>query len=408
MKFKQTALALGAGLVLVLGPSAAAWACETPPEECVPSEAIAAYDDPDTLVSEAYDDEPILVTPASDTKVIDTEAVDKWYSWTGGPADDHPFPNDNWQPDNGNHNGFDQSPGLLQRDKGESGRSDFFWHEVVAEVSHVEHVDAIYAPGEHHDAVYEPGAHHDAVPAVTCETPPPTFDPTCTSVNDTDTIQGTGVIEVAGDWDEDWITVPFSGTLADIGTVLDIQATPLQYVGLHIDTTEGTIVFEEEPSYGGNLWSNSSWDGVEAGLGYPAFGSIDEYIELNGDVSVTGIRLLYTSPEASSTKVSSFTIACTTFTFVTPTEEPTDEPTETPTPTPTPTDPVTTPPATVTPTPVAAVITTTTPPTTEVATAVTPALASTGSTVAPLLITAAVLLMAGAGIMLGRRKFSTK
>lgn len=145
-----------------------------------------------------------------------------------------------------------------------------------------------------------------------------TYEPTCSAVTGTDTIVGTGVISVAGDWDSNSIPVPFSGTLADIGTVLNINATPLQYVGLHIHTAEGTIVFEEEGSYAGNLWSNVAWDGVSAGMGYPAFGSIEDFIELNGDVVVTGVDLLYTHPEASSTKVTSFTIGCTTYTFVPP------------------------------------------------------------------------------------------
>jgi len=138
-----------------------------PPPTCTPSDA---YDDPDILVSEAYDDPPILVHEAytdPDVTVIDVEAVDKWYSWTGGPSDTHPAPPaGSWQVDNGNHNGFDQSPGLLQRDKGNSGESDWFYHVVIAEQSHVvpgEHHDAVYAPGDHHDAVYTPGAHHDAV-----------------------------------------------------------------------------------------------------------------------------------------------------------------------------------------------------------------------------------------------------
>lgn len=143
----------------------------------------------------------------------------------------------------------------------------------------------------------------------------PTFAPSCTTVTGEQTLVGDGVLSVEGDWDTTSIAVPFSGTLADIGTVLDIQADPIQYVGLHIDTAEGTISFEEEPSYGGKLWSGSAWAGVDAGMGYAAFGSIEEFIHLNGDVTVTGIRLLYTHPEASTTTVESFTIGCTIYTF---------------------------------------------------------------------------------------------
>lgn len=146
----------------------------------------------------------------------------------------------------------------------------------------------------------------------------PCYQPGCDVVSGSDTIVGDGVLAVEGDWDSTSIAVPFSGTLADIGTVLDIDADPIQYVGLHIRTAEGDITFEEEPSYGGKLWSTSAWDGVNPGLGYAAFGTIEEFIHLNGDVAVTGIDLLYTHPEASSTTVESFTIGCTEFTFVPP------------------------------------------------------------------------------------------
>lgn len=154
-----------------------------------------------------------------------------------------------------------------------------------------------------------------------CIAPPPTFEPTCTTVTGSDTLVGDGVISVPGNWEERWIDVPFTGTLADIGTTLNIDATPLQYVGLHIDTAEGTIVFEEEPSYNGNLWSKNGWDGVNAGMGYAAYGSIQDFITLNGDVAVTGIRLLYTSPTESTTTVESFTIGCTEYTFLPPIPE---------------------------------------------------------------------------------------
>ena len=157
---------------------------------------------------------------------------------------------------------------------------------------------------------------------------PPTFEPSCTTVTGSQWIEGDGVLSVAGDWATAQVAVPFAGTLADIGTVLDVEASETQYLGLHIDTAEGTIVFEEEPSYEGNLWSTSAWAGVEAGMGYASFGSIEEYIHLNGDVQVTGIRLLYTHPEASSTTVESFTIGCTVYTFVAPLPEDTTVPGE--------------------------------------------------------------------------------
>lgn len=286
-----------AAMALVAAPAAAS-ATET----CIPQDAVAPYDE---VVSEAYDE-----------IVVDSAAVDLWYSWTGGPSEEHAFPGPDWQVDQGEHNGFDQAPGLLQRDKGESGESDWFYHEVIAEVSHV----------VHHDAVI---VHHEGIPAVVCPPDEPTTQqPTCTTVTGEVVVNDDGVLEVDGDWDTESISLPFSGTLADIGTVLDIEATPIQYVGLHIRTAQGSITYEEEPSYGGKLWSEASWDGVSAGMGYAAFGTIEEFIAQNGDVVVTGIDLLYTHPEASSTTVTSATIGCTLYLFeeevvvVPPTEEP--------------------------------------------------------------------------------------
>jgi hypothetical protein len=145
-----------------------------------------------------------------------------------------------------------------------------------------------------------------------------TYEPSCLSIIGTQTIVGDGVLTVSGDWDSEYIAIPGNGmTLADIGpgSLLDIDADPIQYVGLHIITAEGPVVFEEEPSYGGNLWSTATWDGVNAGMGYAAFGSMEEFIHLNGDVVVQEIRLLYTHPSASSTTVTSFTIGCTVYEF---------------------------------------------------------------------------------------------
>lgn len=168
------------------------------------------------------------------------------------------------------------------------------------------------------------GVHGDGVIksiTVGCQTytfdyiPPQTYEPTCTTVTGSQTIIGDGVLTVPGGWESATIPVPFTGTLADVGTVLNIEADPIQYVGLHIHTAQGTIVFEEEPTYGGNLWSTVAWDGVNPGMGYAAFGSITEFIHLNGAVEVTGIDLLYTHPDASSTTVSEFTIGCVTYTF---------------------------------------------------------------------------------------------
>lgn len=107
-----------------------------------------------------YDEEPEcpVGTHVQVYEEIIEEEHDVWYAWTGGHSNDHPFPDERWQLTNGEHNGFPQDVwGLYQRDKGNSGNSDFFWHELVEQV-----VDRTY----------------DCVPDET-EEPTPTDDPTC-------------------------------------------------------------------------------------------------------------------------------------------------------------------------------------------------------------------------------------
>lgn len=116
-----------------------------------------------------------------------------------------------------------------------------------------------------------------------------------------------GLLEVEGGWATDTISTGWTGTIADLTGGLDIDADPIQYVGLHIQTPAGTLVYEEEPSYGGKLWSNTA-SNVPAGMGYASFGTIEEFAAAHGDIAVTDVVVLYTHPEASSTTVSSVTI----------------------------------------------------------------------------------------------------
>lgn len=138
--------------------------------------------------------------------------------------------------------------------------------------------------------------------------------PKCDTVTGSQTLTGDGVLSVEGGWAEAQITVPFNGTLADLGTVFDLTASDTKYLGLHVDTPQGTIVFEEDPSYGGTLWSKTAWAGVPTTY-YAAQGTIQQYVAVNGNVPVNGIRLVYTSDVASTTTVESFTIGCTLYTF---------------------------------------------------------------------------------------------
>lgn len=260
---------------------------------------------------------------------------------------------------------------------------DVYWIRDAEDKAYFEGLTKLNSPAD--DAQLEPHDYYvKTIAAKDCTEVPPAIQPTCIAVTGHKTIEGDGVISVPGEWESKSIALPVTGKLADIGTVLDIDATPLQYVGLHIHTSAGTIVFEEEASYNGQLWSTSTFEGVNPGLGYAALGTIEEFIAKNGNLAVTGIDLLYTSPEASSTTVTSATVACTVFTFVPAIVPPTEEP------------PVVVPPVVTPPT--------TTPPTPEVqapvvAAAVLPAtLPSTGADYSGLAAIAIILLFA-AGIV---------
>lgn len=125
-----------------------------------------------------------------------------------------------------------------------------------------------------------------------------------------------GGIEIAvpGGWEEVSISRAFNKSLQELGDILEIDATPLQYVGLHFYTPEGTIVYEDEPTYGGNLWSKEDF-GVGGGMGYASFASLEEYVAKNPDLVVTKVEVLYTHPDPSSTVVASVTFGCEKFIF---------------------------------------------------------------------------------------------
>lgn len=138
-------------------------------EPCVPQEA---YDEVIHHGAVTHT-ETVIDQPAYDEVVVDAEAVDRWWHWTGGPdgPQGNPPPADGWKSDNGNHFGFpDVVNEIIQRDKGHHGNADYFYHEVVEEQSHVEHHDAV----THEETVvdqeaYDEVIHHDAV---TCPPPP--------------------------------------------------------------------------------------------------------------------------------------------------------------------------------------------------------------------------------------------
>lgn len=135
-------------------------------------------------------------------------------------------------------------------------------------------------------------------------------------ISDAELVDGGLRIMVPGDWEERWVTLSLDATLQELGDTFAVEAAPLQYVGLHIDLADGrTIIFEEEPTYEGKLWSTASFDGVGAGLGYEALGTIEEFVAQNADLEVEQVRVLYTHPDESATTVSQVTFGCTTYEF---------------------------------------------------------------------------------------------
>lgn len=134
------------------------------------------------------------------------------------------------------------------------------------------------------------------------------------TIGDATFVSGGIEIEVSGDWEEVSISRAFNKSLQELGDILDIDATPLQYVGLHLHTSKGIIVYEEEPTYNGNLWSWGEF-GVGAGMGYTSFASLEAYVAANPDLVVTQVDVLYTHPEESSTVVASVIFGCEEFIF---------------------------------------------------------------------------------------------
>jgi hypothetical protein len=102
-----------------------------------------------SLPADACTDDRIVTDhEAYDEIVVDKAAVDIWHTWTGSQSDTHPFPDvapaDNWNPDSGNHNGQPFQGHVNEAFQVAQGdNAAWFYHEVVAEQSHLEHHDAV-------------------------------------------------------------------------------------------------------------------------------------------------------------------------------------------------------------------------------------------------------------------------
>ena len=128
-------------------------------------------------------------------------------------------------------------------------------------------------------------------------------------------VEGGIELTVPGDWGTVAISRPFVGPLADIGTGVDISATPIQYVGIHVTLSNGAVItYEEEGSYAGKWWSESNL-GVAPGMGYATFDTLENIVAANPGLTTTLLRVLYTSPTASSTVITLVKTGCTAFTF---------------------------------------------------------------------------------------------
>lgn len=121
-------------------------------------------------------------------------------------------------------------------------------------------------------------------------------------------------LNVTGNWDTSYIYRAMHGPLADIGNKVDFDATPEQYVGIHIVTDNGVLVYEKEASYDGKWWSTSDF-GVAKGMGYATFDTLKNIVAANPDVMTSELRVLYTHPDASSSVITSVTVDCTKYVF---------------------------------------------------------------------------------------------
>lgn len=118
-------------------------------------------------------------------------------------------------------------------------------------------------------------------------------------------VDGGYTFSAPGDWAETWIEHDYSGDLASLGTV-DFEASRVQYVGVHVHTAKGWIVFEKDASYGGKWWSHDDF-GVGGQWGLTSFATLGDYITNNPDLLVDKVRVLYTSPTAAKTTLASVT-----------------------------------------------------------------------------------------------------
>lgn len=116
-----------------------------------------------------------------------------------------------------------------------------------------------------------------------------------------------------GEWKSTSLQRSYDGYLASLADA-DFDASPSQYVGIHVQTSKGTLVYEQEASYQGKWWSKADL-GVGGGMGYASFATLGEYVAANPDLKVQSVRVLYTSPTQSTATIGSVTFGGARYDF---------------------------------------------------------------------------------------------
>lgn len=195
--------------------------------------------------------------------------------------------------------------------------------DIIPDFEYVKQGQTVAFPGLNYDATGK------ATLANNCTPVPPTVLTPCvawTSVHATNLnpngwtlntgasfVEGGLELSVAGSWATSTATRSLTGELKNLGT--DITFTPgTQYLGLHVTTSKGVLVYEQEPTYGGKWWSESDF-GVASGMGYATFDTLENIVAANPGVTLTSLAILYTNPQAAVTTVTSVKIGCVEYTF---------------------------------------------------------------------------------------------
>lgn len=131
----------------------------------------------------------------------------------------------------------------------------------------------------------------------------------------------TGNETPAGESGSAYINRSFVGSLADIGDTVAILSDNDHTLGIHVETSNGWLTYENV--YGGMWWSWSDF-GVTSGGGYPTYATLADIVAANPEVTTSSFDILInagTDVPPSSSTVTSVKIGCTEYTFGLPVPE---------------------------------------------------------------------------------------